>query len=246
MTKDDVLRKVQALLNMTAERGATDAEAEVAVSKAQALLSEYNLSVSEVKTENGNGAEPVVKTKENYAVRRFTGNWQGSLAVAVSKANFCRCIGSHDGVWFVGTETNARVAADVWRYLVQQIQMACIASYQEAWRDETPARFQKQCVWGAVSRLAERLREAKRESAGKRPEWFSGTDAIYRDRYAVMVIANDNRVNDYIRSEWPHLGRASSHIQKYGPGYNLGVNAANGMSLGNSGRITGGNALIGR
>lgn len=250
MNQADVIRKVRALLNVRTDRGASEAEAATAAQKAQDLLLEYNLTSAQVQVgEEPRKAEGIVKEAEEFRDNRFEGSWKASLAGSVAANNFCRCVylPGKAGVWFIGAETNVRVSRDLWQWLIQQINMQSVVAYQDAWRDETPAKFRKGFCWGAVSRLAQRMREEKTRQTTTKPDWFSGSEPDYRQQCTALVVANDHALAQFMQKEFGRLGRSSStRVSAQGPGYAAGIRAANGMSLGRPGRITGGySALIG-
>lgn len=247
MTKDDVLRKVRALLAMTENRGATEAEAAVASAKAQALLMEYNLSLP--SSDGGSDcSEPMAKHLERYTPNKFTGDWMAALAGSIAKHNLCTCVlarADGNGVWILGSETNVRIVSDLWQYLVQQTRMACMAAYQDAWREETPAKFAKSFYWGAVSRLQERLRESARQAQTVKPESYGGTEAEYRSACTALVVRNQQDLSTWVRECFPGgLSSRSGGVRNVmGAGYHYGRQAANGMSIGRSGAIATGRRL---
>lgn len=238
---------MKALLARNTASGATEAEAETAARMAQAILMEYNLSLADAKIDNGD-AESVGKYEESFRENAFEGRWKAVLAVAVANANLCRVIGRgrNSGVWFVGTETNARIARDVWQYLAQQIMLQCAAAYRDAWREATPGKYRKEFYWGAVRRLQERLREIKRQSQSVKPDWYKGDSKAYENQTRALIVRNDKDVTAYVRREWPRLSSGSCSVNAgHGPGYAAGRAAADRMNLGRTGQIAGNRRLLG-
>ena len=81
--KDSILKRIQKLLKMSEENGASENEAMMAASKVQELLKEHNLSLSDVKDDTEQ--EPI--DRENFDLGKE--NWRGWIAQATAKLYFC-------------------------------------------------------------------------------------------------------------------------------------------------------------
>ena len=71
--KESVLKRIQKLLQMSTENGASENEAMLAADKAQKLLQEHNLSISDLKDDDQ--VEPM--DSEDIEVERDL--WKGEL-----------------------------------------------------------------------------------------------------------------------------------------------------------------------
>lgn len=87
---NDIIRKIQNLLNL-GKRGGTEAEAALAMEKAQELLTKYNLDMSTINSTEVEGG--TVKLEEKRE-KETTSNsamyeWQQKLCRAICEANYC-------------------------------------------------------------------------------------------------------------------------------------------------------------
>ena len=76
--KDSILKKIQKLLKMSEDNGASENEAMMAASKVQELLKEHNLSLSDVKDDSEH--EPI--DRDDHPLGRE--NWRAWIAQALS------------------------------------------------------------------------------------------------------------------------------------------------------------------
>ena len=82
--KESVLKRIQKLLQMSIENGASENEAMLAADKAQKLLQEHNLSISDLKDDDQ--VEPM--DSEDIEVERDL--WKGYSRGATAKLYFCK------------------------------------------------------------------------------------------------------------------------------------------------------------
>jgi hypothetical protein len=91
---DDVVRKIQLLLNLAARTEGNEAEAAAAMARAQEILAKYNLDLAEVqdKVVAGGTAAREQDTKRDYAASQRSAmyQWQRNLVQAIAEANYCR------------------------------------------------------------------------------------------------------------------------------------------------------------
>ena len=83
--KDSILKRIQKLLKMSEDNGASENEAMMAASKVQELLKEHNLSLSDVKDDSEH--EPI--DRENFDLGKE--NWRAWIAQATAKLYFVLC-----------------------------------------------------------------------------------------------------------------------------------------------------------
>ena len=82
--KENILKRIQKLLKMSEDNGASENEAMLAAQKAQELLSEHNLSRADIQDDSQ--VEPI--ERETYDAERD--NWQGWIQSATAKLYFCQ------------------------------------------------------------------------------------------------------------------------------------------------------------
>jgi hypothetical protein len=157
MSEESVIRKVRALLELNTGNGATEAEASVAAARAQELLLRYNLSLSDCEAKTG--AVGLFVAFESNG--KNPAHWRNSLLGWVGAAYFAQAFTySRPSVkyCFVGRESNAKVACEMFAYLsevVFRVSLEELNGRGAAYLDS----FRK----GMVSRLGQRLRDARRQ-----------------------------------------------------------------------------------
>lgn len=85
---EKIKERIQKLLNMTAEKGCTEAEAQTAMEMAQVLLIKYNLEMEEVMAHQDEKDLAIEMCREFYAVAGNF-NWHKYLACYIAKHNMC-------------------------------------------------------------------------------------------------------------------------------------------------------------
>ena len=130
MRKEDIARKIEALLNKTVERGATEAEALAATRKAQELMSKYDIVLADI----GSDKEEIGED-EFQATRR----WAQVLASTVGANMRCEVLKyTVDRITmmrFIGRDTDRAIALKTYKMLLQ----ACKNGIQRV-RAETQLR----------------------------------------------------------------------------------------------------------
>lgn len=109
MNKEVLMKKVEKLLAL-AGNNPSESEAKSAMMKAQALIAEYNLDMSELSSDDKEEIVivPTIHPNNNgYRIR---------LAQVLSSNFRCRCIMSGNIVHFIGHKTDAEVCAKVFNY----------------------------------------------------------------------------------------------------------------------------------
>lgn len=102
---DKILEKIQKLLNVTAENGATDEEALTALTKAQELMAKHGIEVSQLSD-----STPDENVEEVTCIHKWDAGYRKPLAAIISRNYKCECFMSGTDVVFVGFETDVKVA----------------------------------------------------------------------------------------------------------------------------------------
>src|SRR5262245_25705867 len=123
--RDKVKERVAKLLNMTTDRGATEAEASQAAERAAELMAHYDIEASELSIRSARAI------KQSVAVRKY-GSTNIAVPIARHVAQFCDCM------YWLDTETDPRDAdlPEVWQRQIRTVVFfglpadAEIAAYQ--------------------------------------------------------------------------------------------------------------------
>lgn len=177
MERTDLIERIQKLMGVTAERGATPHEAEIAASKIGELLLKYKLDLAEVKgvkpdTEMGYDVPHDVDAKGNkiYRSKLYMPEWMNHLAVSIGHLNFCEVVGNEISI-YLGLKKDVELAVYMFESLLHQIRLRAIAANRE-WvkqkyggaqpRDEMyggnhPRAWRESWTQGACSALASKF-----------------------------------------------------------------------------------------
>jgi len=149
-----VIEKVQKLLALGRNDGATDGERDNALRMAHGLLAKHNLSMLEVESYGA----PEKRADLDYAGWNMP--FSTTLAVSVSKLFFCQAYlgqkvnGTKQEFHFVGKVSNATTAQLMHEYLTNSILKECRKHWKHNLAPESRA-----FALGAASRILERVKE---------------------------------------------------------------------------------------
>lgn len=182
----DVLERIRKLLALAADSGATEHEAALALARAQALLRKHDLEIADIERLTG---KPKATVTEQREPRTTTHLREVSLAAVISRANRCRLLKDRDTLYFIGREANIEATKLALRWISQQLLQAHGRAVAGR-RIDSGVAARVAFLEGAVSRVAQRLREA--QQAAERDE--AGVTAL--------VLVRDREVNDYIANKY--------------------------------------------
>jgi hypothetical protein len=159
-TNDSIKAKIRKLLEMTTERGATEAEAMVAMEKAQKLLEQHNLSITELR---GAGEK-----KDHREEEQFPGfPWARDIASAVAELYDCRHLYYKGGDQkkmrqvFVGRQSNAETARLIAEFVVNTVRKLGKQYQREV---DGANRQGRDFMVGASQRIVKRAKQLWREA----------------------------------------------------------------------------------
>jgi hypothetical protein len=164
--KDSILKRIQKLLRMSEENGASENEAMMAASKVQELLKEHNLSLSDVKDDTEQ--EPI--DRENFDLGKE--NWRAWIAQATAKLYFCSMFQSTKyenykrvkKAVFVGRKSNRIVAKSMCDYFEKTVERLADEEFKTVPGSKAAINKMKHAFkMGCASRLQSRLQEKYNE-----------------------------------------------------------------------------------
>ena len=177
MVDDKIIKRLQALLALAEGRGATEAEAALAMERAQDLLAKHNLSMASVFAA---GAKDTEKREESElaAIKGSKGRaamykWQQELMRSIADANYCRhwirttynAYNGHSKLnshVLIGRESNVVACRLMFEYLLQSMDRMIPVNDKSrsaySWKE------------GCVDRLRERIEQQRwdREEANRK------------------------------------------------------------------------------
>ena len=191
--KESILNRIQKLLKMSIENGASENEAMLAADKAQKLLQEHNLSIADIKDDSQ--AEPM--DSEDVEVDRDL--WKGYIRNATAKLYFCTTYSTMKldkhykkvkVITFVGRKSNRMVATEMCKYFINTVDRLADEEFREV--PGSRAAINKMAhafKQGAASKLSGRLRERYEEIA---PEYIpqgnpDGLPVLYKNEQMAIT-----------------------------------------------------------
>lgn len=160
-----ILSKIQKLLNMTQENGASLQEAETAAAAAQRLMSQHRISMADLGTDNG---EEIHNKNFLYAGERVI-KWKSWLGKVLCEVNGCKMYIHHlgngrgAGIQFqvIGRNSDIQIVTYFFNYLCNEIERLCKiekdrhAGYGKTWTNSFKL--------GAATSIVNRLKQANKE-----------------------------------------------------------------------------------
>ena len=122
MEKENVITKIQKLLKLQygAEQIGSTGEAYQAAKMVRKLLMEYNLSMSDINTSDGEQKLTMSKSEELTGSDRYGNHWKFRLLGVIASNNLCSAYQRVSGKMFViGTEDNMAIVQEFYNYLVK-------------------------------------------------------------------------------------------------------------------------------
>ena len=231
---NSVEEKIRALLRLANDAGASEHEASLAMERAHALLLKHNLDIATIELGEDSEVEQVV---DEAFGKNYSQKWRRVLAGAIAKHNYCHTFRytSPDGVVvfrIVGRPHNVAATREMAIWLMGQVadltreRWGIEANVLEQTGDTKEQDWKDGFAFGIITRLKERLAEQK---AGE-----EGRDSNVR----ALVVDLASETNGFMEGAYPNL--VSRTVRFDGAAYNVGVRAADDVSISPEGRQVGG------
>ena len=245
----DEVKVKELLIKITAlkKQAATEGEAQAAAAAVQRLLLKYNLSLSEVLLERGEGTEDSGIVTEQFRFSDYykSKTWKQQLLFGIGSYNFVKALmhGDNQGS-FIGKPENVLVARQLFDYLCEELERL---SYDELYKAQgyerrprgkwqwakvgpntikTHGRTWRQAVLlGAVHRLKQRMAD----------NYWAVVDeerSCNASQVTALITLNETAIDEYVKSQWPRLRKVSlsNNIGDW-QGYQNGQKVAEQVSL---------------
>ena len=219
MDSKRILARVQKMLNLANDAGATEGERDNAMRMAHATLAKYNLSLADVDSANEEAKRKDDGEPREEHVNTFYGRpWARNVANNIAKLFFCYYLyTSHKKAtqvrhYFIGRHSNAITAALIAEFVVKSIMRE--GNRQKRAEHQGNAWLRAFC-WGAAQRVSERVDKliaGEDESQADEP----GTALVLASYYDTERVANELMV----QQKYPSLRKGRG-----GKGYDYGGDA---------------------
>ncbi len=244
-TKEDILRKVKALLaNAQDYKGKNEHIAAAFAVKAQQLMQAWNIQENELHTTENDVGVVEYRFKSNR-------KWQKFLLDAICKTNFCKLVWSTRGDlgWIFGTEVNILFCLELFRYLLAEIMPLAATKYQSYcdWyytesrvsRQTWNTNFYTGCAHMVGHRLFKQFEHAQGLAAQQRTDEDAEADKVAGfidapdpSKMRALVVVQDKAIEEKLAKVFPKVrNRAKDfvpHVQKagYAEGLMAGMDVA--------------------
>ena len=245
----DIANKIQKLIALAQDGGATQAEAATATAKVSALLFAYNLSMADIEASTPTTTPKLPYIKDEIDVTKadhgMLFEMRKLLSSTISNYNFCSCVNTtyrrsnktgervHRVVFhFIGQEHNVIAVKYLYTFLSESFMRLAAYDYSLYPKGERPnhAQFMKAWYAGAIGNIAVRLRNQRRES-----ETAFDTETHTSSSTALMVVKG-NELKEAEKTFFPKIttskNRAADNVRN-GDAYQSGYDAADTLSLSN-------------
>lgn len=207
-----ILSKIKKLLALSTSSNPN--EAALAAAKAQELLMQHNLTMSQVQTQ-----EP--SSYERSTVQTGKRVWRRLLLTTIAQNNFCESIYNvtqHISV-LIGETHNIEVVTYLYQYLIGQLEPMAVAAHQRSIAPVHGKTWFDSFYMGAVNSIHERLEAQKREM-----------EAASNDCRA-LVVSKDAELKTAVMKFFPNVRNGGTKRVRSADGYFEGVEAGNRVAL---------------
>ena len=240
---ESTINKINALMNLTDHRGATESEAKNASAHVMRLLAKYNLSMATF--------DKIANKPEEIGRDQMQNNgsmpvWKSNLLSAIAKAHFCAIYLTHGyrttSHVLVGKPTNVQAVKIVYAFLTDVIETDTKSAFKAYTGFEHGKTYCNSFRLGMVSRISERLREEMKaihedQVAEETKALGDGTPYVPGAPQTSIVVKNmfddaQKEIREYYRSVGIKLGTSGySGTNKSGAGYHSGRRAGENVPL---------------
>lgn len=210
MTREQVIDRINKLFAL-AGNNPSQAEAEAAMAKAQELLAEHKISLTEIPGENQE-VEIVIHKMTDYS-GKISSHWKWTLGNIIAKNFACRFLAFGNYATFMGTETDAIVALATWKFALAQVDRGTKKirkEYRKIGMDRTGASGAY--INGFLSGIRERLNQQ------------------LANRYALVMAVPTEAIENSLgkklsdlKQAKPRKTKASADSYAFGKGYQDGL-----------------------
>jgi hypothetical protein len=210
-----ILDKIKKLLALSASSNPN--EAARAAAKAQALLAQYNLELSQVEAHSGETSD---YCQQDVAVGGVS-RWRKTLMLVVARPNFCDVV-SYKGterVSLIGEPHNLEVVKYLYGYLVRQLEPMAATAYRQSGSSMHSRTWKDSFFHGAIASIDQRLKE--------QAQVFADTSEQSR----ALVVVKDAELRAAMKRYHPNVTPGQRKRLRSQDGYQQGREAGRRLAL---------------
>lgn len=226
---EQILKKVQKLLKLANNAGATEGERDNALRMAHKFLAKHNLDMSDIESANKDDKKKASGEPREENVATFYGRpWARNVCSTIAKLFFCYYLyTSHKKAtqvrhYFIGRKSNTVTAALMAEFVVRSIMRE--GNRQKREEHQGNAWLRTFC-WGAAGRIGERVDSLMKSQDESQKGAEAGTALVLASYYQTERKENELMV----AALYPKLGKGRG-----GKGHQGGDAYSRGRSYGGS------------
>ena len=235
MEKENVIQKIQKLLKLqyNAEKIGSTGEAYQAAKMVRKLLMEYNLSMSDIDTNEKQAGVTVTQGEELSGSDRYGNHWKFQLLGVIASNNLCMAYKRMSGkIFIVGTMENVAIVQEFYKYLVK------------VFRRLAKEHWERQCKeWEQQGYNVEYLLFADKTVENKFfRSYFAGVPIGLQENYeslkptseeTALVVCHQEAIEEYVNDNYKWSDSKTRHRQSsvYGDVYDMGCKDGREVSL---------------
>lgn len=238
MEKEDIIQKIKKLLKLQygAESIGSTGEAYQAAKMVKKLLMEYNLSMSDIDTSEGDQKLSISKSEEITSGSMYGNHWKFQLLGVIAVNNLCQVYKRMNGKMFVvGTESNVTIVKEFFDYLSNVFR----SLGEEHWNGEL-RKLEKE--YGPRLRTEETDKATETVRRKYVRSYLEGVPYGLQENYnslkptseeMALVACHNKMIEDYINSnfEWNKSKKRERRRTVYGDAFDLGQTDGRSVSL---------------
>ena len=235
MEKENVIQKIQKLLKLQygAESIGSTGEAFQAAKMVKKLLMEYNLSMSDIYTSDGEQKLTMTKSDELAGSDRYGNHWKFQLLGVIASNNLCSAYKRVSGKMFViGTEDNVAIVQEFYNYLVKVFRRLAKEHWERKCKEWEQQGYNVEYILFADNTVMNKFFRS----------YLEGVPVGLQENYdslkptsaeTALVVCHQEAIDEYVKENFTmNDKKPRTRTRKiYGDAYNLGAADGRAVSL---------------
>lgn len=235
MEKESVIQKIQKLLKLQygAESIGSTGEAFQAAKMVKKLLMEYNLSMSDIDTSDGEQKLTMTKSDELAGSDRYGNHWKFQLLGVIASNNLCSAYKRVSGKMFViGTEDNVAIVQEFYNYLVKVFRRLAKEHWERKCKEWEQQGYNVEYILFADNTVMNKFFRS----------YMEGVPVGLQENYdslkptsaeTALVVCHQEAIDEYVKENFTmNDKKPRTRTRKiYGDAYNLGAADGRAVSL---------------
>lgn len=220
---DDILNKIKKLVRLS--ESSNPNEAASAMAKAQAMLQQHNLEMSDLGA-IGEDKDEVGNDVFSYGLRRVS--WKEKLAGVIARNNFCGNLIGKGYIRFIGHKRDLAVVEWMFKDVSARLEVLSREDFKR-WKKDNPyesvhgKHWMNAYLFGAVNGIATRFHEQKKA--------FEAAQSAKGNTGMALMIVKSEAIDRYIKMTYQNLGTARIGYSYHSAASAMGKQAGYNLSM---------------